>query len=66
MHLVEDLFVRWPSTWWSGGSDTGIPLWLMIVSPVVGAAICGAIVFYGAPEARGHGVPEVLVALYRQ
>lgn len=66
MHLVEDLFVRWPSTWWSVGSDTEIPLWLMIVSPVVGAVICGAIVFYGAPEAKGHGVPEVMVALYRQ
>lgn len=66
--------------WWSGASAHGEaaasdsaavidgPLvWVLLVAaPVVGALLCGIIVYFGAPEARGHGVPEVMIALYRR
>ncbi|MFW5652443.1 MAG: chloride channel protein, partial [Planctomycetota bacterium] len=39
---------------------------LLVAAPVIGALCCGLIVYFGAPEARGHGVPEVMIALYRK
>jgi CIC family chloride channel protein len=52
------VFVEWcadqGSTWYV----------LIIVIPVVGAGIAGAIIYYLASEARGHGVPEVLFAIH--
>ncbi len=45
-------------------ADTSpVPLWLALALPIAGALVCGVIVHFGAPEARGHGVPEVLTAL---
>ncbi|HHN82124.1 MAG TPA: chloride channel protein [Methanomicrobia archaeon] len=40
------------------------PAYLVIIVPVVGFAIVGILVFKGAPETQGHGVPEVLTSVY--
>ncbi|HPF71173.1 MAG TPA: chloride channel protein [Candidatus Krumholzibacteria bacterium] len=37
-----------------------VPWWKKILLPVIGGAIVGPMVHFGAREARGHGVPEVL------
>ena len=38
-------------------------IWFVALAPVVGGAIYGPIVAWLAPEARGHGVPEVMFAV---
>lgn len=43
-----------------------LPLWALPLIPMIGALCTGLLVYYFAPEARGHGVPEVMDALYRQ
>src|SRR5262245_27319597 len=37
--------------------------WFLLLVPVVAGAIYGPIVYRFAPEARGHGVPEVMYAV---
>ena len=37
----------------------------MVLAPVVGGLIYGPLVSRFAPEARGHGVPEVMLAVNR-
>ncbi len=39
------------------------PWYLIIIIPVVGGLIVGPIIYYLAPEAKGHGVPEVMQAI---
>lgn len=41
----------------------GIPWYQKLVIPAVGGAIVGPIVYFGAREAKGHGVPEVMEAV---
>jgi CIC family chloride channel protein len=40
-----------------------IPWWKKLLLPVVGGLVVGPLVHFGAREAKGHGVPEVLGAL---
>lgn len=40
-----------------------LPRWMFVVMPAAGGLIVGLLVRYGAPEARGHGVPEVMEAV---
>ena len=40
-----------------------LPLYVKIFAPAVGGIIVGAIVYYFAQEAKGHGVPEVMEAI---
>ena len=37
--------------------------WFLLLAPVVAGAIYGPLVYKFAPEARGHGVPEVMYAV---
>jgi CIC family chloride channel protein len=37
--------------------------WFLLLAPVVAGAVYGPIVYRFAPEARGHGVPEVMYAV---
>ena len=39
--------------------------WFLLLAPVVGGLVYGPLVYRFAPEARGHGVPEVMVAVAR-
>ncbi len=41
----------------------GLGLWFVVLAPVVGGLIYGPLVARFAPEARGHGVPEVMLAV---
>jgi len=37
--------------------------WYVLVLPVIGGVVVGPLVHFLAPEARGHGVPEVMIAM---
>jgi CIC family chloride channel protein len=39
---------------------------VVVVAPVVGGLLYGPLVYRFAPEARGHGVPEVMLAVHAQ
>ncbi|WP_396924939.1 chloride channel protein [Mycolicibacterium sp.] len=49
---------RIPSAHWPG-----LGVWFLLLAPVIAGAIYGPIVHRFAPEARGHGVPEVMYAV---
>lgn len=51
-HLIEHAFTA-TGKWW---------VWWTIFIPTAGGLICGAILQYGIPGARGSGVPQVKVA----
>lgn len=40
-----------------------LPWWRVVIGPVIGGAIVGPMVYFLAPEAKGHGVPEVMNAV---
>lgn len=40
--------------------------WMLPLLPMLGALITGALTYFFVPDARGHGVPEVMNALYRK
>ena len=41
----------------------GLGMWYVMLVPVIGGLIYGPLVEFFAPEARGHGVPEVMLAV---
>jgi CIC family chloride channel protein len=41
----------------------GLGIWFVVLAPVIGGLIYGPLVARFAPEARGHGVPEVMLAV---
>jgi CIC family chloride channel protein len=43
----------------------GLGMWFVVVVPVIGGLLYGPLVARFAPEARGHGVPEVMLAVNR-
>jgi CIC family chloride channel protein len=43
----------------------GLGIWFVVLTPVIGGLIYGPLVARFAPEARGHGVPEVMLAVNR-
>ena len=43
----------------------GLGVWFVVLAPVVGGLVYGPLVSRFAPEARGHGVPEVMLAVNR-
>jgi CIC family chloride channel protein len=49
---------RVPSTHWPW-----LGFWFLLLAPVIAGAVYGPIVYRFAPEARGHGVPEVMYAV---
>lgn len=40
-----------------------LPWYWKIAVPAIGGAIVGPLIYWGAPEAKGHGVPEVMQAV---
>lgn len=47
---------HWPALGW----------WFLLAAPVIAGAVYGPLVHHFAPEARGHGVPEVMYAVARK
>ncbi|RTZ93625.1 MAG: hypothetical protein DSY91_01800, partial [Deltaproteobacteria bacterium] len=43
-----------------------LPWWYKVIAPAIGGAIIGPIIYYFAREAKGHGVPEVMLATLLQ
>jgi CIC family chloride channel protein len=43
----------------------GLGIWFLLVAPAVGGLLYGPLIQRFAPEARGHGVPEVMLAVAR-
>ena len=41
----------------------GVGMWFVVLAPMLGGLIYGPLVSRFAPEARGHGVPEVMLAV---
>jgi chloride channel protein, CIC family len=41
----------------------GIGFWFVVVTPIVGGLVYGPLIYRYAREARGHGVPEVMLAV---
>ncbi|GAA1459139.1 chloride channel protein [Williamsia maris] len=41
----------------------GLGIWFLLVAPMIAGAIYGPLVYRFAPEAKGHGVPEVMYAV---
>jgi len=39
---------------------------LVVIPPIIGGLIVGLITYYFAPETKGHGVPEVMEAVFRK
>jgi chloride channel protein, CIC family len=37
--------------------------WFMLVTPILGGIVFGPLIYFFAREARGHGVPEVMLAV---
>lgn len=70
---VGAILFRWLVDFFQGlaigsGEETvtlleAIPRWKVFLLPVLGGLIVGPLVYFGAREAKGHGVPEVLGAL---
>ena len=48
-----------------GNPLLGVGSWFVVATPVLGGLIYGPLVSRFAPEARGHGVPEVMFAVSR-
>jgi chloride channel protein, CIC family len=51
------------------GFNPSVPFlgaWILLLAPVVGGLIYGPLVDWFAREARGHGVPEVMLAVAKQ
>ncbi len=62
--------IEWFSDLSFAGSGTNIlenimhsPWYVLILAPVIGGAIVGPLIYFFAPEAKGHGVPEVMQAI---
>jgi CIC family chloride channel protein len=47
-----------PWVWWPA-----VGTWFLVAAPVVGGLLYGPLVYRWAREARGHGVPEVMLAV---
>ena len=37
-----------------------LPAWWKVLAPAAGGLVVGIIIYFGAREAKGHGVPEVM------
>lgn len=60
IELVHFLEVR------SRLAQASLPLWLLPVIPMLGALATALLIHFGAREAKGHGVPEVMHAVIRE
>jgi CIC family chloride channel protein len=47
----------------SYGYFHGLGFWFVVFAPLVGGLLYGPLIFFFAREARGHGVPEVMLAV---
>ncbi|MFW6159529.1 MAG: chloride channel protein [Acidobacteriota bacterium] len=60
IHFFQTLFWRAPTIIESVARQ---PWFLTILIPALGGLLVGPLIYYLAPEARGHGVPEIMESL---
>jgi CIC family chloride channel protein len=65
---VRELIVGVQWLFWGSGGDIlrsapMVSAWRALLMPALGGLVVGPLVWYGAPDASGHGVPEVVQAL---
>ncbi|MGK0289750.1 MAG: CIC family chloride channel protein [bacterium] len=65
--LMIEVFTHWFQLFghWSY-SLTGYHWIGKLIIPAIGGALVGPLIYWGAREAKGHGVPEVIVAIFKQ
>lgn len=61
IHFISEL--SFPGTGDLLTNISNSPYWLIILVPVLGGIIVGPLIHFFAPEAKGHGVPEVMQAV---
>jgi CIC family chloride channel protein len=73
--IVFRYLITWCTLMFSGHPDPSaighmshprfavLGIWYVVLVPIVGGLIYGPLVEFFAPEARGHGVPEVMLAV---
>lgn len=59
IHFFQSLFWRAPNIIEAASSQTWY--WTILI-PAIGGLLVGPLVYYGAREAKGHGVPEIMEA----
>ena len=59
--FLQKLF--WHTTDMSPENLLAVPLHIRIIIPVIGGLIVGPMIYFWAREAKGHGVPEVMLAV---
>jgi len=60
IHFFQDQFWRAPSILEGVSSQSW---YLTILIPALGGLLVGPLIYYGAREAKGHGVPEIMESL---
>ena len=60
IHFVQNLFWRAPNIIEAVGSQ---PRYVTLLIPVAGGLFIAPLIYYGAREAKGHGVPEIMESL---
>lgn len=62
--LIE-IILLFHRLFFEGGAEvfSALGAYYVILLPVIGGAIVGPLIYFFAPEARGHGVPEVMTAM---
>jgi len=61
LKLLQYLFYQNPDDFLTFAAS--VPAYLKVGLPAVGGLLVGLLVSFGAPEAKGHGVPEVMEAV---
>ncbi len=61
IHYSKIMFWGYPITFINVVKEA--PTWKIILIPALGGLIVGPIIYWGAREAKGHGVPEVMEAI---
>lgn len=61
IHLIQS--VAWQNESYTLEYIYSLPWWWKVFVPAIGGFFVGAIIYYFAREAKGHGVPEVMEAV---
>jgi CIC family chloride channel protein len=61
IHWIQDS--AWATKHWDIAYVNSLPWYVVVGVPALGGLVCGSIVSRFAPEAKGHGVPEVMEAV---
>ncbi len=66
--LFRWLIHRFSAIFFDGGASllSSLGPWYVVLIPAAGGLIVGLLVYYLAPETKGHGVPEVMYAVDRE